>query len=141
MKIPTDIVTKHKIRDSKICSLYSRDHWTMEEISERFKISRIRVGQILYKNRHLLEADKKFEKVKRVNHLNRILKKKEKLGDLCVTKDSVDIIKELRTETDGKEGSGGVGGETKIVIIRPDSSGVNNGAQANSQGISRSFSI
>lgn len=100
MKIPMEIVTRHKIRDAKILSLYVQDALSMEEIAARFGIARQRVSQILYKNRHLLKIDQAYEKTKRINHLKRILSKK---GDFCVEKDAVDLLKELRVETEGNK--------------------------------------
>jgi len=116
MMIPSDVVTRHKIRDSKILSLYSRDSYSFAEIGIRFKISATRVGQIIYKNRHLLKIDQQFEKTKRINKLNRILAKKP---ETCIMKDAVDILDKLRIETEGKDGSAGAGNpETKVIIIR-----------------------
>jgi predicted DNA-binding protein YlxM (UPF0122 family) len=115
VKIPKDIVTKYKIRDAKICMLYAKDALSMEEIALRFKISAPRVHQILYKNRHLLKVDREYEKVKRVNHLKRILKK---TSDATVTKDAVDLLKELRSETEIKTEVGQQSGDTRVIIIR-----------------------
>lgn len=118
MKLPTDIVTRHKIRDSKILSLYSRDTWSFEDIGKRFNISATRVGQIIYKNRHLLKIDKEYEKVKRVYHLKRLFKKH---SDSVGKKDAIDILEHLRVESEGnKVEHTGEGAGTKIIIIRPE---------------------
>jgi predicted DNA-binding protein YlxM (UPF0122 family) len=114
MKLPTDIVSRdNKIRDSKICSLYATDSWTLREIGERFNISETRVNQIIYKNRHLLKIDKEYEKIKRVHVLKRLLKKHpENLGN----KSTIDIVEKLRAEDEGDSSSSR--SETKVIIIR-----------------------
>lgn len=118
MKLPTAIVTKHKIRDSKILSLYATDAWSYDEIAERFKISTTRVGQIIYKNRALLDMDRKHERAKRVNVLSRLLKKHpSNMGN----KTTIDVIDSLRSEVEGKGDSENVGRtDTRIIIIRAD---------------------
>jgi DNA-binding CsgD family transcriptional regulator len=99
MKIP-QVVTRHKIRDTKICSLWAQENLTCEEIGTRFGISRERVRQILYANRALLIADKTYEKARRLFHLNRLLNKHpESLG----TKGTLDIIAEIRKELEGEK--------------------------------------
>ena len=116
MKLPTGIVTKNKIRDSKICSLFATDAWTYEEIATRFGISATRVGQIIYKNRALLVLDQQHEKIKRVNTLKRMLKKHpSNIGN----KTTLDIVDSLRNEAEGKNGSTNVGhSDSRVIIIR-----------------------
>ena len=117
MILPTDIVTQHKIRDSKICSLYTRGSATLEEIALRFKISATRVSQILYKNKHLVKIDKEYEKLKRLAVLKRLLNKHpETMGK----KDTLDIVSEMRAETEGRQGSEGGSREVTINIIRAE---------------------
>jgi len=100
MKLPTDIVTQHKIRDSKICMLWGRDGLTQEEIGKRFGISTTRVNQIVYKNRHLIKIDKEYEKLKRLAVLKRMLSKHpEELGK----KSTIDIIDQMRLEVEGNK--------------------------------------
>jgi hypothetical protein len=126
MKLPTGIVTKNKIRDSKICSLYAQDALTYEEIATRFGITATRVGQILYKNRSLLEADKRFEKIKRVNTLKRMLHRHPaNLGN----KTTLDIVDSLRQETEGRDGIEPVGrNDSRVIIIRETIVNNNTGA-------------
>jgi len=146
MKIPKDVHGIHKIRDSKLLSLYLSGDWTYQALAERFKISTTRVNQIIYKNRALLKIDREYEKIKRVNHLKRILKSK---GDLVVDKDAVDILKELRTESDIHKSESSGSGETKIIIIRasgetskPSTEEVSNGrVETSTQLVSRSISL
>lgn len=96
MKIPKEIVTRNKIRDFQICRLYVYNHLTMEEIGSRFGISGSRVQQLIYKNRHLLNLDKDYEKAKRVNWLQRQIKKRSDSK-----KDSADLVEQLRREIEG----------------------------------------
>ena len=119
MKLPTAIVTKHKIRDAKILSLYAQDAWTFEKIGQRFGVSATRIGQIIYKNRGLLDYDRKWERAKRVTHLKRLL---EAHPNNMGSKTTIDIIDSVRSEIEGKDGSDKVGGgDTRIIIIRADS--------------------
>ena len=118
MKLPTAIVTKNKIRDSKICSLYASEAWSYEELATRFGVSATRIGQIIYKNRALLVMDQTHEKIKRVNTLKRLLKKHpSNIGN----KTTIDIVESLRTEAEGKSGSEQMGrSDTRIIIIRAE---------------------
>jgi predicted XRE-type DNA-binding protein len=114
MKLPTDIVTQHKIRDSKICSLWSKDGLTQEEIGLRFKITSSRVNQILYKNKHLVKIDKEYEKLKRLGVLRRLLKEHP---ELMGKKTTLDIVDQMRVETEGNKVEH-TGTPQKVVIIR-----------------------
>lgn len=103
MILPTSIITQHKIRDSKICMLWSREGRTLEEIGLRFNISATRVHQILYKNKDLIKVDKEYEKLKRLAVLKRMLHKHpESIGK----KDTLDIVKALREEVEETKSSG-----------------------------------
>jgi DNA-binding CsgD family transcriptional regulator len=104
MKLPAEIKTQHKIRDSKICILWARDGLTQEEIGEQFKLTATRIRQILYKNKHLLKIDREYEKLKRLGVLKKMLSKHpETIGK----KDTIDIVKAMREETEeSKSGSG-----------------------------------
>jgi len=95
MKLP-EIRTKHKIRDSKICSLYIDGEKTIEEIASSFNISTTRVYQIVYSNRDLIQIDQGWEKKKRIRWLrNQIIKR----GD--TKKDSAELQEQLRKEIEG----------------------------------------
>lgn len=148
MKLPSAIVTKHKIRDSKILSLYATDAWSFEEIGQRFGISSTRVGQIVYKNAHLLKINREHEKIKRINKLKRILAKK---SDYCPEKDAIDVLDKLREESEGKgAGNESMGrSDTRVIIIREtrEQAEANrlpkdaNGDQNTHGGVSRSISV
>jgi predicted DNA-binding protein YlxM (UPF0122 family) len=117
MKIPKDVKGNNKIRDSKICSLYATDAWTMEDIAKRFNITQQRVNQIIYKNRHLLNIDKNYENVQQINRIKwRIAKQKEK----ATTKDPLDWEYLLDAKLTDKKSGGGSSHETKVIIIRPE---------------------
>lgn len=98
MILPNEIKTKNKIRDAKILQLYLRDRLTQAEIGSRFGISTTRVGQIIYKNGHLLNFHKPAEKVVRVNHLKRML---DNHPDTIGKKSTIDILEQLRKEVEG----------------------------------------
>lgn len=122
MKLPTEIVTRHKIRDAAICKRWALGMNTMEELAERFGISATRVYQILYRNRHLVKIDKEWEEVKQVSRIKQRIKKaglsKKDVLDWEVLLDGK--ITPKRTELSGRvEGIG-----DRIVIIRPEPSTV-----------------
>lgn len=112
MKIPTAVKGKNKIRDSKILSLYVNDALTMRQIAERFKISEVRVSKIIYNNSALVKYDQHHEKIKRINHLQRLLVKHP---DKMEKKSTLDLIDQVRTEIDGK------GSSSEREMERPDS--------------------
>ena len=98
MKLPVAIKSRHKIRDSKILSLY-RSGETMESIAAKFGFTRSRIGQIIYENSHLLELDLKFERAKRINAFIRLHSKLE--GVISKGRDEIDILEQLRKEVEG----------------------------------------
>ena len=100
MKIPTQIVTRHKVRDAKILQLYASEGASFEKLGKLFGISATRIGQIVYKNRHLLVINKEFEKQRRITHLKRLLKNNE---DNVGKKDAIDILNQLRIEVEGNK--------------------------------------
>lgn len=99
MILPKDIKTRHKVRDAKIIRLYAHDNQTTEEIAQAFGMTHQNVSLILYKNKHVFELDKKFEKQKRLNKLNRMLAKTD--DSVSKNRDATDIIKEMRAECEG----------------------------------------
>lgn len=117
MKLPSDIKGNNKVRDSKICSLYATDAWTMQEIAERFGISQVRVNQIIWKNRALLNIDKNYENVQQINRIKWRLKKQQ---DKATTKDPLDWEYLLDAKLSDKKQGGGSTHETKVIIIRPE---------------------
>ena len=98
MRLP-QVATRNKIRDYKICRMYVVDYMTMEEIASNFDITTSRIQQILYRNRHLLNLDRNYEKIKRINWLKRQIKKR---GDS--ERDSADLLTQLRAELEGEKG-------------------------------------
>ena len=65
MKIP-EIKGRNKIRDFEICRLFREESKTQEEIGKLFNLTKVRIGQILIKNKVLLMPDKEWEKFKRI---------------------------------------------------------------------------
>jgi hypothetical protein len=119
MKLPDKIKGRNKIRDFRICQLYLQESLTHEELGQRFGLTQQRISKVLYHNRELLKLDKDHEKLKRIMFLKRFL---EKHNDALGKKSSIDIINQLRVETEGErtsvEHSGSIGGgETKIYIM------------------------
>lgn len=98
MKLPTEVKTRHKIRDLEIIKMYSQGK-TQEEIGFRFSISGTRVHQLLYANLHLLELNKNFEKIKRINRFRRLHSQVE--GVLNKDRDEIDVLEQLRKEVEG----------------------------------------
>lgn len=114
MKIPDKVKGHNKIRDAKIIHLYAEGK-TMDEIGSRFDLTGSRIQQIIYRNRELLDFDKKYEKAKRINWLKRQL---DKAGDS--NKDSADILEQYRKEIEG-DSDKQMGGINKVVVVYPQS--------------------
>lgn len=96
MKLPTQIVTRNKVRDFEICRLYAEESQSQNEIGKVFDLTEARIGQILRKNKVLLSPDREWEKYKRINWIKRQIKKR---GDSH--KDSLEMIDRLKIEIDG----------------------------------------
>jgi hypothetical protein len=106
----------------------------MEAIGQRFGITATRVSHIIYRNREFIKLDRNFEKIKRVSHLKRLLKKHP---ENIATKSTLDIISQLRDESEGKA-DGVQTTNTKVIIIRES----NGTADQNQSGdVSRSLSV
>jgi len=114
MQLTDKIKGPFKIRTIKMIRQYGNGD-TMDEIGKRFGVSGTRVQQILYKYRDLLEADKKYEKAKRINQLKRWLKNNPK-----TTKDAMDVQGELRKEIEGDDKGQG-NSDKQIIIVYPPS--------------------
>jgi hypothetical protein len=97
-------ITRNKVRDKKILKLWCSGYYTMEQIGKHFKLSAARIDQIIYRNAHLIEFNKNYEKIKRINRLNNLAKQ---YGDepLSEKRDILDIHKELRAELEGDSGN------------------------------------
>ena len=87
MKIPTEIVTKNKLRDSAICNMYAtRDDLSTKDIASLFRLSLRQIARIVYKNRHVIKIDKDWEETKSLRWLKR---QRIKKGD--TKRDALDI--------------------------------------------------
>lgn len=118
MKLPEKIKGVNRIRDTKILQLYA-DGKSMEELGSMFNITGSRVQQICYRNRELLDLDKKYEKAKRINWLRRQI---AKAGDS--EKDSADLLEQFRKELDGDDrNAGNSGSEVKVIVVYPPTAG------------------
>jgi predicted DNA-binding protein YlxM (UPF0122 family) len=115
MKIPKAVKGRQKIRDSKICSLYATDNWSMEDIAKRFGISATRVHTIIWRNRELIKVNREWEEVKQLHRIRNHIKKKSESS-----KDVYDWESLLNSKID-KRPDGSQSGDTKIIIVRPDS--------------------
>lgn len=107
-------VTKNKIRDSKIIDLYLNEHWKMEDIAKRFGISAMRVSKIIRTNAELLKHKPLFEKVKRVNRLERILASMP--DQLSKRHDVIDVLAQLREEHEGKGNSVNIVNQNNVNV-------------------------
>lgn len=75
-----------------------------ETIAKAIGLSQVRISQILYANRALLNYDQNYEKVKRINRLKRIA---DNLPEtVSKNKDVLDVQAEIRKEIEGEEKSG-----------------------------------
>ena len=96
----SEVSTRDQERDAEILNLYQYEHKTLDEIGKRFQMTKQSVSYIVCKNKHLLKIDADFEKVKRINRLQRIF---DNCGDnLSPKKDVLNVITELRHEIEGE---------------------------------------
>ncbi len=106
----------NKVRDFAIVKCFKIDSMDYKAIAEKFNLTERRILQILVNNHAVLKRDKKWEKEKRINVINRLIKSKKEITN----KDIIDLLAELRKEIEGEEG-GPKGGDSKIIIIYPPS--------------------
>lgn len=99
MKLPEKIKGRNRIRDGAIVLLFKRDNLDFSELSEKFNLTERRIMQILSTNHAFIRRDPEWEKEKRINRLNRWLKKDGKLRDS--NKDPVEIQDFIRKEIEG----------------------------------------
>ena len=98
MILPKLVNGRKKIRNCKIVKLYSEGR-TGLEIAQRFHITEQAINKVIHNNIHLLEIDKKFEKQKRLNKLQRVL---ENAGiQLSPKKDVLNVLEQMRREIEG----------------------------------------
>jgi len=97
MLLPEKIKGCHKIRDGAIVLFFKRDSLDFFELAEKFKLTERRIRQILETNHAFIKRDKVWEKEKRINRIERLIKEK---GN-TTTKDVVDLLVELRKEIEG----------------------------------------
>ena len=98
MILPTQIKTRHKIRDANILRLFLQENLTLNEIGSRFDLTGSRIQQILYDNKHLIDWNRNYEKAIRVNALKRMHKKYE---SVLGKKSTIDILEQIRKEIEG----------------------------------------
>jgi len=103
MILPIDlkkIVGKNPRRDYLVCKAFL-DGKTQAEIGSTFGISQRRVSTILYQNASFLNPLVAWPKSYRIMRLQRLANKLE--GVTNKTRDEVDILVELRRETEGEK--------------------------------------
>ena len=98
MKLP-EIFGHKKLRDFQIIKMYSEGS-TQEDIGIMFGIDQSRVSAIIYRNRHVINSDKMLEKIKRINHLKRLIDKAPKES----RKDVADLLAQLKDEMEDDKG-------------------------------------
>ena len=107
MIIPEKIIGRNKIRDAAICVNWERliedkNYPTIESIktalSLKFKLSELRIFQIVRANHAYIPTDKKWEKTKRIHRLKLEIKQQEKSK-----KDVADLLDQLRIEMEGEK--------------------------------------
>ena len=95
MKIPK-IHGRNKIRDTKICRLWSQDLVDIQDLAVKFNLSVSRIYRLLYDNREFLRLDNNWEKEKRIVWLKKQIKTKK-----VTKKDPADLLEQLRKEIEG----------------------------------------
>lgn len=113
MKIPKEIVGQNKIKNAYVCKLYVLNNLTQREIGQKVGLTQQAIGAILYKNRHLLQLDKNYEKQKRINKLKYLL---EKYPSRIAKKSTIDILEQLRKEFEGDRTNININTEVKTIF-------------------------
>lgn len=65
MKIP-EIHGRKKIRNGAICTAWARKGRSVPEIAKKFKLSEVRIYQILEANKTIINIDREWEKTKAI---------------------------------------------------------------------------
>ena len=86
----------------------------MQEIGAKHGISHQAVSYILRNNKSLLKIDKEFNKAKRINILERMLRKAPE--ELAKGKDNTDLVEQLRKEHEGESVTNFI---SQFFTIRP----------------------
>lgn len=107
MILPSDILTRNKIRDASIVNSWLSGT-TQEELANTLKLTRHAIYSILRKNRSIMKIDKEHERINRIHIL-----KHELQNSGPTEKDKLDIIEALRKEI---EGDSKTNIDTKILV-------------------------
>jgi hypothetical protein len=120
MKIPKAIKGRNKIRDAAICvdwekAIEDKQYATKEEIKTvlglKYKLSELRIWQIVTSNHSYIPSDKALEKTKRIWELKLDIKNAVKSK-----KDKADLLEQLRGEIEGINTLGNKGGLAIQII-------------------------
>ena len=138
MKIPKEIKGRNKIRDAAICVdweelMEDENYPTINSIKAglaiKFKLTELRIWQIVRLNHAYIPINKELERRKRIWELRRDIKSAGKSK-----KDKADLLEQLRGEIEGINTLGNKGGlaiqiinygqspNPDAIVQRPDSS-------------------
>ena len=100
MILPKDIKGYNRIRDFKICQMYMQEGMTLQEIGQKFGLTKQAIDYVILKHKSVFKIDKEFEKLKRLNRLKRIF---DSCSDrLSPNKDILNVIEQMRKEFEGE---------------------------------------
>ena len=115
MKLPEKIKGRNRVRDGAIVLYFKRDKMDYPFLAEKFGLTERRILQILIKNHAYVKRDKVWEKEKRINILERLVRSK---GNKT-SKDIVDLLAEIRKEIEGDQGGiDSSKGDTYIINLQ-----------------------
>ncbi len=121
MKLPEKIHGRNKIRDGAIVLYFKRDSWDFIQLCIKFRLTEMRIRQILAKNHAFIKRDKEWEKELRINRLKRRFTDTGRRSFLVIEqKDELAISAELRKEIEGENKIISTG-DQKIIIVYPPS--------------------
>src|SRR3990167_8749384 len=102
MILPTEIRSRHKIRDARILSLYASGSFNQEFIAKKFNLTQARINQILKLNATLVLQHSDWEKLQRINLIKNDLEKSDFKNQVLTKKDAIELWRK-EIEGDGKE--------------------------------------
>ncbi len=120
MKLPEKIKGRNRIRDGAIVLYFKRDSMDFPDLCIRFKLTEMRIRQILAKNNGFIKRDKEWEKELRINRLKRRFRDTGRRTFFAIEqKDEISVINEIRKEIEGDTKVISTG-DSKIIIVYPN---------------------
>ncbi len=101
MILPSEIKSRHKIRDAKILTLYAQSGFDQRLIAQKFGLSQARIHQILKANASLALRNADYEKLQRIQIIKSDLSSPRMKEQILDKKDALELLRK-EYEGDGK---------------------------------------